>query len=190
VIVANSFHVTAVGDLDDCASEIAVRFFRDLAPGDTACASQIAEVRMVPKFARTMAELDPAVPGVGNQGTPADLRAAAAAALTAGDAVARWWVNTSGSGVGLRGGHFQYIDTGNVTKFTLDQCRWAGDLAVSGDIVWQAGKPGLVVAQLTFGTPAGQGTLRISWDDREPQAQAAIEGDIGGRSVVASMQAP
>jgi hypothetical protein len=66
VIVANSFDVTAVGDLDDCASEIAVRFFRDLAPGDTACASQIAEVRMVPKFARTMAELDPAVPSVGN----------------------------------------------------------------------------------------------------------------------------
>jgi len=190
IIVANSFHVTAVGDLDDCASAIAVHFFQDLTPGDTSCASQIAEVRMVPKFARTMAELDPATPGAGNQGTPADLRAAAAAALTAGDAIARWWVNTSGSGVGLRGGQFQYTDQGNTTDFQLDACQWVEDLAVSGTIAWDVVKPGAVAANVTFETPGGPGTLQISWDDREPQAQASIQGSIGGRNIVASMQAP
>ncbi len=58
----------------------------------------------------------PVPPGYGMQ---------AAAALTAGDAMARWWVNYSGTGVGLRGGSFQYVDTGNYANFTLDSaCGW------------------------------------------------------------------
>jgi len=190
IVVANSFHITAVEDQDDCASAIAVRFFRDLTPGDTSCASQIAEVRMVPKFARYMSELTPAIPGPGNQGTPADLQAAAAAALTAGDAIARWWVNTSGSGVGLRGGQFQYTSAGDITNFTLDNSQWVDDLAVSGTIAWQYATPGAVLAQLAFNTPAGSGALQISWDDRQPQAQATIQGTIGGRAIAAAMPAP
>jgi len=190
IVIANSFHVTALGDLDDCASDIAVHFFQYLTPGDTSCASEIAEVRMVPKFARKMAELDPATPGPGNQGTVADLQAAAAAALTAGDAIARWWVNTSGSGVGLRGGQFQYVDKGDTANFTLDSSQWVEDLAVSGTIAWQELTPGPVQAQLTFTTPGGAGALQISWYDRQPQAQASIQGAIGGRTIVATMQAP
>jgi pimeloyl-ACP methyl ester carboxylesterase len=190
IVFANSFHVTAEGDMDDCASVIAVNFFRDLSPGDTACASQIAEVRMVPRFARSMFELDPATPGVGNQGTPADLQAAAAAALTAGDAVARWWVNYSGTDVGLRGGQFTIAQTGNTATFVLDACQWVEDLAVSGTVDWYVETPGSVVAQLTFDTPAGSGALTVSWYDLEPQAQAAIRGTIGGRTIVASMEAP
>jgi pimeloyl-ACP methyl ester carboxylesterase len=190
IVFANSFHVTAQYDMDDCASVIAVNFFRDLSPGDTSCASQIAEVRMVPKFARSMSELDPATPGEGNQGTPADLRAAAAAALTAGDAVARWWVNYSGSDVGLRGGQFTIAATGNTTTFTLNACQWVEDLAVSGTVNWYAPPPSPVVAQLTFNTPAGAGELTVSWYDLKPQAQASIRGTIGGRTIVASMPAP
>jgi TAP-like protein len=190
IIVANSFHVTALGDLDDCASVIAVNFFRDLTPGDATCASEIAEVRMLPRFARTVAELAPATPGPGNQGTPADLQAAAAAAFTAGDVIARWWVNTSGSGVGLRGGQFQYADTGNTADFTLTGCQWVEDLAVSGTIRWDVVKPGAVLAQVTFQTPAGPGTLQITWHDRERQAKAAIQGTIAGRVIVATMAAP
>lgn len=190
IVVANSFHVTAQYDMDDCASVIAVNFFRDLNPGDTSCASQIAEVRMVPKFARSMSELDPATPGEGNQGTPADLQAAAAAALTAGDAVARWWVNYSGSDVGLRGGQFTLTQTGNTATFTLDQCQWVDDLPVSGTVNWYTLTPGPAVAKLTFNTPAGAGSLTISWYDMQPQAQAAIQGTIGGRTIVASTPAP
>lgn len=190
IVVANSFHVTALGDLDDCASVIARRFVKDLTPGDTSCASDIAEVRMVPKFARVMAELDPATPGLGNQGTRADLRAAAAATLTAGDAVARWWVNYSGYGVGLRGGQFHYTYQGNSINFQLDNCRWVEDLAVSGTMSWVQVKPGPVQAQVTFDTPGGPGALEIAWDDRQPRAQAQMQGSIGGRTIVASMEAP
>lgn len=190
IVFANSFHVTAMYDMDNCASVIAVNFFRDLRPGDTSCASQIAEVRMVPKFARSMIELDPATPGDGNQGTPADLRAAAAAALTAGDAVARWWVNYSGSDVCLRGGQFTIATAANTTTFNLNACQWVQDLPVSGTVDWYALPPGPVRAQLSFNTPAGAGTLTISWYDLEPRAQATIQGAIGGRTIVASMQAP
>jgi pimeloyl-ACP methyl ester carboxylesterase len=190
IVLANSFHVTAEGDLDDCASVLAVNFFRDLDPGDTSCASHIAEVRMVPKFARLWSELDPAIPGAGNQGTPADLQGAAAAALTAGDAIARWWVNTSGSGVGLRGGQFRYTESTDTVTFALNNAQWVEDLAVSGSIVWHPVKPGSVVAQLTFNTPSGEGSLTVSWYDRQPQARATIQGMIGGRTIVATMQAP
>jgi hypothetical protein len=190
ILIANSFHVTAVGDLDDCASVIARNLVENLNPGDTSCAGKIAEVRMVPKFARTMAELDPATAGAGNQGTAADLRAAAAAALTAGDAIARWWVNLSGSGVGLRGGQFSYTGKGNRVEFQLTNSQWVEDLAVSGTIAWELVKPGAVHAAVTFTTPGGAGELEITWHDRLPQAQATILGTIGGRAIVASMEAP
>jgi pimeloyl-ACP methyl ester carboxylesterase len=190
ILVANSFHVTAEGDRSDCASVIAINFFRNLNPGDTSCASQIAEVRMVPKFARSMTELAPAMPAAGNQGTTADLQAAAAAALTAGDAIARWWVNYSGHDVGLRGGSFTFTDSGSITNFMLDGLEWVEDLAVSGTIQWDVETPSPVVAQLTFETAGGAGALTVSWYDLQPQAQATISGTIGGRIIAASMQAP
>ena len=145
---------------------------------------------MVPKFARTMGELEPATAGAGNQGTKADLRAAAAAALTAGDTVARWWVNGSGAGVGLRGGDFSYTGKGNRVDFQMTNSQWVEDLAVSGTIAWELVKPGAVHASVTFMTPAGAGSLQIDWHDREPQAQATMQGSIGGRKIVASMGAP
>ena len=52
IIVPNSFHVTATGDEDNCASVITQRFVRDLDPGDTSCTNHIAEVHVVPKFLR------------------------------------------------------------------------------------------------------------------------------------------
>ena len=100
VLVANSFHVTALGDADDCASEIVRYFIENLNPGDTSCAAQIAEVRTISGFAQHASEVPAATPVSGNQGTVLDLRVAAASALTAGDAIARWWMNLSGSGVG------------------------------------------------------------------------------------------
>lgn len=190
VLFANSFHVEAEGDLYGCASAIAVNFFRDLVPGDTTCAAQIAEVRMVPRFARSLTELDPARPGPGNAGDRADLQAVAAAVLTAGDAVARWWVNFSGSDVGLRGGTFRIAESGNAARITLDEDRWVNDLAVSGTITWQTTAPGPVAATLNFTAPGGPGTLTVTWQSLVPRARATIEGSIGGRWIVATMAAP
>jgi pimeloyl-ACP methyl ester carboxylesterase len=134
IIVPNSFHVTADGDEDNCASVIAVRFVLDLDPGDTSCTDHIAEVHLVPKFVATAAAVTAATATAGNQGTDADLSVAAAAAYTAGDALARWWVNLSGNGVGLQGGRFQYNSPSNLSYFKLDKLKWVEDLEVSGNM--------------------------------------------------------
>jgi pimeloyl-ACP methyl ester carboxylesterase len=190
VIVLNSFHVTALGDEDDCASEIVRHFVEFLDPGDTSCAQRIAEVRTVPTFAHRAAELAPAAPIEGNQGTPTDLSVAAAAAFTAGDAIARWWMNLSGSGVGFRGGTFQYSFVRGGYRFQLANDRWVEDVAVSGVIEW-AYSTGTVVAHLTLKGPGTEpGTLDLSWDDRRPHATALIRGRIGGRRIAAQMYAP
>jgi pimeloyl-ACP methyl ester carboxylesterase len=191
VLVANSFHVTALDEQDDCASVLVRNFVRDLNPGDTSCAANIAEVRTVPRFAEMAAQLDPATPSRGNQGTAADLRVAAAATLSAGDAVARWWVNLSGSDVGLRGGSFEYTYANGAYQFRLSDYEWVKDVAVSGTMSWGYVKPGTVTAHLSItGWGTEPGLLDITWNDRQPHAMATISGVIGTRKVAATMYAP
>jgi len=191
VIVENSFHVTALGDEDNCASQIVLHFVRTLDPGDTSCAKHIAEVHLVPKFASSAAELDPATATKGNQGTEADLRIAAAAAYTVGDVVSLWWVNFSGAGVGLHGGKFSYGSSGNITPFTLDNVKWVKDVAVSGKVNWDYVYPGGVHATVQIGGSGTQaGTLTMTWQSRVPGAQATITGTIGNRKIAAVMYAP
>src|SRR5208337_4513794 len=136
VIVQNSFHITADEDEDNCASVIAVRFVRDLDLGDTSCADHIAEVHLVPQFVSTAAEVPAATATAGNEGTDADLRVSAAAAYTAGDALANWQINYTGAGVGLLGGHYEYSSPGNLTYFTLNKLKWVEDMEVSGTMKW------------------------------------------------------
>jgi pimeloyl-ACP methyl ester carboxylesterase len=141
IIFPNSFHVTADGDEDNCASVIAVRFLRDLDPGDTSCTQHIAEIHLVPKFVSISSQVTPAIAAAGNQGTDTDLRVAAAAAYTAGDALSNWWVNYSETGVGLQGGSYSYSSPGNLTYFTLDKLKWVEDLEVSGTMKWVTNIP-------------------------------------------------
>ncbi|AGY60505.1 alpha/beta fold hydrolase [Gloeobacter kilaueensis] len=191
VLVANSFHVTAVGDLDNCASKLVRNFVANLDPGDTSCAAQIAEVRTVPDFVTAVAQVQPASALPGNRATAADRRIAAAAVLAAGDAFSRWWVNLSGSGVGLRGGSFRYgLAQRHLYRFWLDNLRWVDDEAVSGSLDWNFAT-GQITAHLSVLTPAGaSGTIDVSWQDRQPQAQASLSGTIAGRTLQATMPAP
>ncbi len=191
VLVANSFHVTALDEQDDCASVLVRRFVIDLDPGDTSCASRIAEVRTVPRFATIVGELPAARPLAGNQGTVADLQLAAAAALTAGDAIARWWMNQTGSGVGLYGGTFQYAYSNGLYQYTLVDYRWVKDVAVSGSMTWTYSTPGAVIADLSVVTHGSDSSkLVISWNDRQRHAMATISGVIDGRNIAATMYAP
>ncbi len=190
VLIANSFHVTAVDDEGNCASVIARNFFVNLSPGDTSCASQIAEVRTVPNFATVVSAVQPAQPSAGNQGTVADLRVAADATLAAGDAVARWFVNYNGSGVGLRGGTFTYTQGLVQIHYTLDNLQWTTDVTVSGTIDWNYAT-GSIRADVTVAGPATDpGALIITWDNTAPHAMATITGQIGGRPINAGMYAP
>lgn len=185
VIVANSFHVTALGDLDDCASQLVRRFVKTLSAGDTSCADRIVEIRTTPAFARSFAEVAVPLAGDGNKAPEKTLREAAAAVQSVGDAMNRWWVNYDGSGVGLRGGSFAYTSSGSVYHFELDALLWTADLPVSGTIDWDRSS-GAVSASVTI----ANGSLQISWNDAAVGAIATVSGKLDGKKVVATLPAP
>jgi pimeloyl-ACP methyl ester carboxylesterase len=191
VIVQNTTHVTALQDEDNCGSEMVRRFVETLDVGDTFCAAKIAEVHLVPKFAAQAADFDAAKAAAGNQANENDLKIAAVAAQTLGDAFARWWVNDTGKGVGLRGGRFKYKTAGSHSIYKLEYLRWTDDVSVSGSADWDYNFPGAVKADLKVTGPGGaKGTLNIKWNSRVPGATARIIGRIGNRKVAATVYAP
>ena len=191
IIVPNSFHVTATGDEDICASVIAQNFVLNLDPGDTSCIDHIAEVHLIPAFYSKAADVPPALAASGNQGTEADLHVAAAAAYTVGDVLARWWVNYTGDGVGLIGGHFHYRSPSDLTYFTMSGIKWVNDVEVSGTMKSAYTDPGNITVHISLaGAGTEPGALTISWQSRVPLAQASIKGTIGKRKIAATMYAP
>ncbi len=144
----------------------------------------------MPNFATLVAGVQSAKPLPGNQATESDLKAAAAATLAAGDLIARWYVNTSGSGVGLRGGSFTYGAQTGLIRYTLNAIQWTTDMSLSGAIDWHF-DTGSVRANLQISGPGTSGgSLTATWLDRQPHSMADISGQIGGRKLLATMYAP
>lgn len=119
VVVPNSFHVTALGDTDGCASALVRRFIRDPDPAPGSCDGKIPPVDALPIFPTSVKDL-------GRRRT---------IAATVADVIDRWWNNYSGHGFGLRGGTFSYTG-GAVVRFRLHDVKLVDDLAVSGRVVW------------------------------------------------------
>lgn len=119
VVVPNSFHVTALGDTDGCASALVRRFVRQPADAPGTCTGRVPPVDALGVFPRSVTDL-------GRSGT---------VDATVADVIGRWWNNYSGHGVGLRGGTFRYSGSA-VVRFRLDGVRLVDDLAVSGPVVW------------------------------------------------------
>jgi pimeloyl-ACP methyl ester carboxylesterase len=191
IVIANSFHVNALPHARSaCAAEIVRRFVRRLDPGDTRCARSVPEIRLVPQFARYVRELAPARALSGNAADAEQLRTVAAGVQTAGDVIARLAANTSGQGVGLRGGTFKIRSTQMRYELDLHDVRWTEDLAVSGSLDWR-GRSGSAGGRLTLAGPAASsGVLKVQWLEGVAQARAKIYGVLGGKSVVAEMSAP
>jgi len=191
VIVQNSTHVLGLGDEDNCGAELVRRFIETLEPGDTACSTKVAEVHLVPEFAKSATELEPAIPGEGNQASESDLRLAAVAVHTLGDALARWWVNDTGKGVGLRGGQFRYKAEGSHSIYKLADLRWTDDVSISGGADWDYNFPGAVNADLkVIATSGARATLKVSWNARVAGSAAQITGSVGNRKLIATVYAP
>lgn len=186
VEVRNSVHVTALLDADACASRIYWHFVRTTRAGDTSCARQVPEQRVVPTFA--LGELSPAQRRPGDGSTAADRRLAAAAATTVADVVSRWWVNYTGVGTGLRGGRWTYDGDGPVT-FELRRVALYRGVRVSGTVRWFRKGPVRAVVHVT-GPDGTAGRLTLRWSLAEPLATAVLEGRIGGRPLRARMLAP
>jgi pimeloyl-ACP methyl ester carboxylesterase len=168
VTVANSFHVTAIGDTDACA----VRIVRSFVSSPSAsiprrlqrCARTVAPVRALDRFPRALPAHPPAA------------AIARAAALTVADLPDRWWNNYSGHGVGLRGGTWSY--TGDrVVRFRLSGVRLLPGLPVSGTAVWDR-----YGATMTVSLAVAGGRLEGSWDTRTTGARVALTGHLRGHS--------
>ena len=191
LIVTNSFHVNALPHArSGCAAEIVRRFVATLEPGDTSCTQNVPEVRLLPQFARKVSELTPAHALPGNAAAPEQLRAVAAAVLSAGDVIARMETNTTGEGVGLRGGTFSIKAPRDGYVLTLRQVRWSEDLAVSGTLR-RPERSGRVEGRFTLaGADEFSGPLSVSLTEGVAQARAQIRGKLGKAVVVAEMAAP
>lgn len=188
VVLANSFHVTAIGDTDRCAAPIVRAFVRrpstEPTPGRLACASEVEPIRTLGRFPLRLSDVRPGAPVAA---APAR-RIGPAAAATVADLVDRWWNNYSGKGTGLRGGRWSYTGDRS-TRFELDRVRYVSDLAVSGTARWERYAETMRVSLRVRRGPR-RGTVRGSWDTRTAGAVAVLHGRFGGRSVRWSFPAP
>jgi hypothetical protein len=190
--VANSFHVNALPHgRSACAAQIVRHFVDTLQPGDTTCAGKVPPVRLVPRFAVHAAQLDPAVALRGNRADPEQLRWITAAVMTAGDVLARLGGNSTGQGVGLRGGTFSVVSGPAVTGITLDKVHWTEDLAISGEVDKPLARTGTVRARLHMaGAGALTGDLHVEWPEGIAGSIAVIRGTVDGAPVFARTAAP
>ena len=188
VVIQNVNHVQALGDQYDCASRIYARFVKSLHTGDTSCASHTAPVRVVKRFPLNLAQVDPATADTGDSTTVDQRRVAAAAAATASDVIARWWVNYDGTSVGLRGGTWSYTG-GDLTAFHLHKAQWLPGLRVSGQVRWRYSTGAVAVNVTTAGYGAHE-HLVMRWSLATPYGQARIRGSAGGHTLAAHMLAP
>jgi len=191
LLVPNGFHVNALPhSRSACPATVVRHFIETLEPGDTRCVDSVPEVRMLPQFALHAGDLEPARALTGNAAGDDLLRIARAAVLTVGDAIARVDSNTTGSGVGLRGGTFKLAAAGPGDSLTLVDLRWTQDVAVSGTVTLP-GRVGEARSDLTLVGPGGlTGMLAIRWQEGIARSRAQIRGRLGSSTVVAETGAP
>ena len=190
--IANSFHVNALPHArSGCAAQIVRRFVRTLSTGDTRCAAEVPPLRLTPRFAIHASQLEPAVAMPGNKAGAVELQQASAAVMTAGDVLARIGANSSGRGVGLRGGIFHIAADSSAVHVALKEVRWTEDLAVSGKIDKPLARIGSVRASLElFDGVRRIGKLRIEWPEGAAGSNATVRGTLHGASLLARTPAP
>jgi pimeloyl-ACP methyl ester carboxylesterase len=187
VIVANTGHVTALGDFDGCASSI-VRRFTQTGAVDAGCAARVPALHLVPAFARTLDEVAPPTPISDNRAPEKELRAAAAAVLAAADVLARSYEFELTAGSGLRGGSYAATPTSAADRAKLTAIRWTEDLAVSGTAGSDA-RSANARAHLTL-AGACSGTLDVTWPTVGSTAVALLDGTVDRYRLRAKMPAP
>jgi pimeloyl-ACP methyl ester carboxylesterase len=190
--MANAFHVNALPhSRSACGAQIVRHFIETLQPGDTRCAAEIPPVRLVPQFARHAAELEPAAAAAHNQADRDQLCWVSAAVLTAGDVLTRVSSNSSGHGMGLRGGRFSVVHAAGAIHVSLTEVRWTDDAAVSGRIDRPQSRTGSVHAVLHLAERDGRGgDLDIEWPEGVANSNAVIQGTLDGAQVRARTPAP
>jgi pimeloyl-ACP methyl ester carboxylesterase len=197
----NLIHESAIGDggvfvppngedLSACIGPIVRQFIASGGEaGDTGCVAHIRPIRTVPAFHADYTRTEPAAAAAGNAVSAAGLVLASAVAETVGDAVARYYITTSGHEAGLRGGGFDLSSTDTGYVLDLKDAQWATGLAVSGRVTWNQ-LTGAIAAEVSFSAPGHSGNMSISWNDRQTDAVAGLAGTIDGATLAATRIAP
>ena len=175
VVLHNSLHVNALpGARSECGAAIVRAFLETLQIVDASCTEAVAELRLAPRFAKRMHELDPASALPGNAANEEQLRAVSAALLTAGDAMVRAPEVSPGNGVGLRGGTYNVTESKAGYRITLKDLHWTEDLAVSGTIDVPSYHGRAHAALQIRGEQDSTGTLEADWLEGSPHASAEV----------------
>jgi hypothetical protein len=195
IVISNGFHVAALwGARSDCGARLVQAFIANPDPGtgpDASCAGEVPPVRLAPPFIRGFARAAPARALPANHAGHDGLVAAAAAVHTVGDVLPRLAANSSGRGVGLRGGHFTVTTAADGRRSArLSKLRWAEDLWVSGTVAWTPDR-GAAIARIRFRSAGGMaGRLTVRWPEGVADSRARLDGTVAGETLSAEMPAP
>jgi pimeloyl-ACP methyl ester carboxylesterase len=195
VELANSTHVVGEGDTE-CGSELIQRFVaqpKAFGAADTTCAAAVPPIHTVGVFPALLAEQVPLQAMSGNGASTEQLKLAAVAVATAGDAIARYDAIEAKHDRGLAGGTVTAEHEG--AQLTLQRDQLIAGVAVSGTVTLGpsaiASDGQTVAATLTVkqrGMAAA--TLTASWTTAGAGAQAQVQGTVGKQPLAGTMPAP
>jgi pimeloyl-ACP methyl ester carboxylesterase len=188
---ANETHVIGEGDPYGCGSRIIQEFVADPAALhrlNVSCAAAVPSIRAVGAYPGRLSAVTPAT-RISGRASPAELRLAAAAVQTAGDAWSRYESITGTHDTGLYGG--------TVTATSGHRLALAGDelvpgVKVTGTVtVSGSGEHTAVTAVLRAQAPGvARITVTGSWRLYGGQARAAVTLSSGPGTATGSMPAP
>jgi pimeloyl-ACP methyl ester carboxylesterase len=193
--LANSTHVVGEGDTV-CGSTLVQEFVADpagLQTLDASCAPGVPTIHTVGVYPARLAGEPPLSPAPGIEAGTEELRLAAAAVATAGDAVARGQALEVNTDTGLEGGTI--LITHGARRLTLKHDQLIAGVPVSGTVTLApAADPEdgqAVTAQLTATAPGlRHASLKATWTTSGSGAIARLSGTIEGRAVSGTMPAP
>jgi pimeloyl-ACP methyl ester carboxylesterase len=193
VELANSTHVVGEGDTE-CGDSIIQQFVvNPHATLNTSCAAAVPPVHSVGVYPSRLSEQPPLEASSGSTATPEQLRLAAAAVDTAGDAVVREQAIEFKLDHGLFGGSVKAAKNGSV--LTLEGDELIPHVAVSGTVKLLPAASEVdgetVVATLTVkahGMP--KASFTATWTTAGAEALAVVSGKVKKKSVAGSMPAP
>ncbi len=190
VILKNSFHVNALARArSPCGAQITRAFIKRAAIGDTACRESIPAVPLVQEFHQHARQVPPVRLVHPSPITVADRQAIAIALESIEDVLIRQANNSSGTGVGLRGGTFYIASQHPQTVLTLQAVAWTDDAKLTGTVTI-ASKTRQLHAKVQVEGPEHSRLLDLRWKPLNPAVPVTVRGQFAGRTRVMQVWLP
>jgi pimeloyl-ACP methyl ester carboxylesterase len=193
--LANSTHVVGEGDTA-CGSSLIERFVADPAALDSidaSCAPAVPPIHTVGVYAAALAEELPLQPAAGIDASSLDLRLAAAAVSTAGDAISRYQAIEARLDHGLAGGTVRGSEGGLLLRLHRDSL--VPQVPISGTVTLTPDQDEAdgYVARATLSAKAPgvrRASFTATWSTAGAGARAQVAGTVGTQRIAGTMPAP